>query len=71
MLIYGILMIISGILIYRKATKIEQEMEAEDNEEIKKALAKAARKRKLTANIVLGAGAIFILASIVVLFVFL
>jgi hypothetical protein len=67
MLIYGILMIIVGVILRSKAAKLEREMEAEQDEAIKQGLAKSARRRKITANIVIIVGVLAILAIIIVL----
>jgi hypothetical protein len=67
MLIYGILMIVVGAIMRIKAAKLVREMETEGDEEIKKGLAKSARRRKITGNIFIIVGVLAILAIIIFL----
>lgn len=67
MLVYGVLMIIAGVLILKKTVIIEKEEEAENDLEIKRALVRAAKKRKRIAKTLIVCGSILILLCVFLL----
>ena len=67
MIIYGLIILVTGAFAYRKLTILKQEMEAEKDEDIKLVLAKSIQRRRLIANILIVFGAVIVLGGAILL----